>query len=176
MALSLLVLGTIASSLWAIYINVAKGFQLEWSIEGQKELSRLLQGMQNKLKDFTEPFKKTTDSLKKTYETEVFDTEGGVIGEHWERLSPYTVAQKARLGFGNKGILERTGTMRKSFKTMVSSVQGVVLNDTDYFKYHQSNQPRTKLPRRVMMKLAENQKQMIVKEFQKYIREKVLKK
>lgn len=148
---------------------MAGGFQLEWSIEGDKQLSRVLQGMENQLSDFREPFKSASDDLKKIYEDEVFSTDGKVINEKWERLSPYTVAQKARLGFP-RDILIRTGKMRESFRTIVTSSQAVIYNDVEYFKYHQSNKPRSKIPRRVMMKLAENQKQMVVKHFQEYIR------
>lgn len=144
--------------------------EIGWTIEGEKQLSRYLREVENSLKDFTVPFKRASDTLKNTFSTEVFETEGSEIGERWERLSPYTVAQKARSGYGGKGILERTGSMRRSFKTIVSSDQAVIFNTAEYFGYHQSNRPRRKLPRRVMMKLADNQKEMIVKEFQRYIK------
>jgi hypothetical protein len=69
------------------------GFQLEWSIEGSKELSRVLIGMESSLKDYTEPFTKSANFLKQTFAVDVFNTQGAAIGEKWKRLSPYTVAQ-----------------------------------------------------------------------------------
>lgn len=147
---------------------MAGGFKLEWKMEGTTELSRVLQGMKTKLKDFSKPFASASKELIKIYSNDVFNTQGGEINERWERLSPYTVAQKSRLGFP-KDILVRTGKMQKGFKSIIDKEQALIYNDTEYFKYHQSNQPRKKIPRRVMMKLAENQKQMVVKEFQKYL-------
>lgn len=145
------------------------GFQLEWDIEGEKQLSRKLQIDASAIKDFRKPFTTAANSLKKIFEQDVFQTQGAVIGEKWARLSPYTVAQKARLGFPLQPLV-RTGFMRGAFKTAVSSDQAVIYNDAEYFKYHQSNRPRTRLPRRVMMKLGLNQREMVVKVFHEFIR------
>lgn len=144
--------------------------QLEWSIEGEQQLSRVLRGVNGGFSNLEKPFKAAAESLKRTFSTEVFSTKGAVIGEKWARLSPYTVAQKARQGYPADPLI-RTGAMKDSFKSVVTSTEATISNTAEYFKYHQSNQPRTTLPRRVMMKLGENQKQEVVKEFQKYILE-----
>ena len=145
------------------------GFQLEWSIEGETQLSRVLLGMESNLKDYTEPFKQSADFLKQTFSVDVFNTQGAAIGEKWKRLSPYTVAQKARQGMPSTPLIA-SGNMRASFKTAVSTDQAVITNDAPYFKYHQSKEPRSKIPRRVMMKITEQSKETIVKYFQEYIR------
>ena len=142
--------------------------QLQWSIEGEQQLSRVMRGINGGFADLTKPFSESAKKLKSLYEGEVFSSRGAVIGERWERLSPYTVAQKARQGYPLDPLI-RTGAMRDSFKTLVTSDHAEITNTAEYFKYHQSNQPRTRIPRRVMMKLGENQKQLVVKEFQKYI-------
>lgn len=144
-------------------------FQVQWSIEGEQQLSRSLRGLSSKVKDFREPFGRAAKNLKNTFERDVFSTRGGVIRERWARLSPYTVAQKARSGYPEAPLI-RTGKMKRSFRSIVSTNQAIIYNDVNYFKYHQSNRPRRKLPRRVMMKLADQQKEMIVKEFQSYLR------
>jgi phage gpG-like protein len=59
--------------------------------------------------------------------------------------------------------------MQHSFKSIVASDQAVISNSAPYFKYHQSNKPRSRIPRRVMMALGQNQKQDIVRFFQSYI-------
>ncbi len=143
-------------------------FQLQWSIEGATELSRELLGISAKLRDYRQPFRQSADMLVRQFSNEVFATQGAVLGEKWKRLSPYTVAQKARLGFPSEPLV-RTGRMQRSFDSIVSTDQAVVRNTADYFKYHQSNQPRQKLPRRVMMKLTDNTKADIVRYFQAYI-------
>ncbi len=148
--------------------------RLEWSIEGEKELSRKLIGLSSDLKDLREPFQSSADYLRTVFSKDVFDTQGGAIGEQWKRLSPYTVSQKARRGYPDTPLIG-SGRMRESFKTIVSSDQAVIYNDAQYFKYHQSKAPRTKIPRRVMMKLHDPQKQEIVRFFQEYSRRAVSK-
>jgi phage gpG-like protein len=143
-------------------------FQLEWSIEGDKQLSRRLVGLEGALSDYRRPFSDSASYLKTTFSRDVFDTQGAAIGERWTRLSPYTVAQKARRGYPSTPLIG-TGSMRNSFQTIVSSDQAVVYNTAAYFKFHQSKAPRKHLPRRVMMKLADRQKETIVRLFQEHI-------
>jgi phage gpG-like protein len=146
-------------------------FQLQWTIEGEKELSRVLLGVGKSLQDFRQPFESSADFLKKTFSTDVFATQGRAIGERWKRLSPATVAQRARDGYFG-GPLIRTGRMQRSFASVVQTDQAVVYNTAEYFKYHQSKQGRSfRLPRRVMMAMGQNQKVTIVRYFQEYIRE-----
>jgi phage gpG-like protein len=145
-------------------------FQLQWTIEGQTQLSRKLVGLRSDLKDYTRPFSDSAFYLKSVFSRDVFDTQGAAIGERWKRLSPYTVAQKARHGYPSSPLIG-SGAMQNSFKTIVSSDQAVIYNTAAYFKYHQSKAPRSRIPRRVMMKLASRQKEEVVRVFQQYIRE-----
>lgn len=143
--------------------------QLSWTIEGEKQLSRVLTGLSDKVKDLRIPFKNSAEYLVKTYSEDVFSSNGGAVKETWARLSPYTVAMKALRGL-SPDILVATGEMKESFKSIVESRRATIYNDTDYFKYHQSNKPRRgNLPRRVMMKFADEQKEEVVRFFQKYI-------
>lgn len=146
-------------------------FQLQWSIEGDKELSRVLTGLGAKLDDFRQPFNSSAEYLKSTFSKDVFNTQGRAIGERWKRLSPATVADKARRGYLS-GPLIRTGRMRDSFASIVQTDQAVVYNTAEYFKYHQSKHGRSgRLPRRVMMALGANQKVEIVRYFQQYVQQ-----
>jgi len=105
--------------------------------------------------------------LKNLFSNDVFETEGAAIGEHWQPLSPTYGSQKAKR-YPGKGILEKTGTMRNGFLTLVRPDMAQVWNQVEYFKYHQSNAPRTRLPRRVMMALDERGKIAVVKIFHNY--------
>jgi len=145
------------------------GFQMKWSIEGTKELSRVLRGLESTLTDYSYPFTQSANYLTGYFSRDVFDSQGAALGKRWKRLSPYTVAQKARSGFPTAPLV-RTGNMRSGFRSIVSTGQAVIYNTADYFKYHQSRQPRAHLPRRVMMKLSGNLKEQIVKYFQEHIR------
>ena len=145
-------------------------FAISWSIEGDKQLSRNLLVMANRVKDWTPAFAETAYSLKSIFSEDVFQSEGGAIEESWAPLSKAYALRKARM-YPGKGILERTGDMKNGFMTLVRPDMAQVWNKVEYFKYHQSNQPRSHLPRRVMMKLAENQREMVVKIFHTYFQE-----
>lgn len=141
-----------------------KGFYLSWEIEGDVQLSRNLQLLASRVKDWTPAFAETADVLKSLFSEEVFSTEGRVIGESWAPLSKAYAYQKAKK-FPGKGLLEATGKMKGGFLTLYRSDMAAVWNDVEYFKYHQSNQARAKLPRRVMMKLAQEQRRVVVRIF-----------
>ena len=143
-------------------------FQLNWTIEGEKQLSRVLSGLRDDIKNLQAPFSESAKKLIKVFSQDSFSTQGQVINERWARLSPYTVAQKARNGYPPDPLI-RTGAMKKSFRSVVQTDSATIYNTAEYFKYHQSNQPRKKIPRRVMMKLAEEQKTMVVRIFQKHL-------
>src|SRR3954451_13426957 len=97
-------------------------FVLQWQVEGATQLSRRLEGLSAHTKNLTVPFRKSADMLIGVYSRDVFTTRGAVINKPWKRLSPYTVAQKARLGY-TSGPLIRTGKMKRSFTSIVASDQ-----------------------------------------------------
>lgn len=145
---------------------------LTWTIEGKKELSRKLHGVSLEMKDWRAPLERAATNLVKVFSTDVFTTRGRAVGSTWAPLSPATIARKAR---GDTPLIE-TGRMKGNFTKQVHADYAVIGNDTPYFKYHQSNKPRTKLPRRVMMQLGNNQKQMIQREFLKAFNDKIKRK
>jgi phage gpG-like protein len=145
-------------------------FQLSWTIEGEKQLSRRLLIMSDSVKDWTPAFRQTAQDLKNIFSNDVFNTQGRAIQESWKPLSRAYAYQKAQK-YPGKGILEATGKMRKSFQSIFKPDYAEVWNSIYYFKYHQSNQPRSKLPRRVMMKLGNQQREMVVRIFNTYFQE-----
>lgn len=144
------------------------GFTISWNIEGEQQLSRRLTGLAERIRDMTPAFQETAITLQDLFATQVFETQGAVIDEHWDPLSPTYEARKAKK-YPGKGILEATGAMREGFLSLWRPDMAKVWNQVEYFKYHQSNQPRGKIPRRVMMKLAENQREQVVKIFQTFL-------
>lgn len=146
--------------------------ELNWQIEGEQQLSRRLQNIGEGVKDWTPAFKETADELARIFQQDVFETEGGIIGEQWAALSPTYLAKKLAEGYPATPLI-RTGKMQAGFQSMFKADYAEVWNAIAYFKYHQSNRPRKKLPRRVMMKLGENQKQLVVKIFHTYWYKKV---
>ena len=127
------------------------------TLEGEKQLSRRILKLADNVQDFRPELSKSTSFLKNFFGGEVFATRGGAIGESWvKRKKAYSWP-----------ILERSGKMRRSFKTKAEKLRGEVWNAVRYFKYHQSRLPRHKLPRRVMMKLTNQLKDEIIQIFHK---------
>lgn len=139
---------------------------LTFTIEGEKELSRKLRGISLGVKNWRPQMKKIGNYLVQTFSGPVFTTRGAEIGEPWKpRKKSYPWP-----------ILEKSGRMRRGFKYQAQIAQVTILNTTDYFKYHQSKAPRTKLPRRVMMKLDRERKEGIVKIFHQRLVNQIIKK
>lgn len=141
--------------------------ELTFSIEGETQLLRRLKGAESDLRNWEPEFNKTGKLLLKTFR-ENFDSQGRTLGVTWPPLAPSTVAEKRRLGYPLTPLV-RTGKMRRGFRANSSKRDVVIRNVQDYFVYHQSRQPRKKIPRRVMMKLDAKRKQLIIKIFQKSI-------
>lgn len=124
---------------------------INFVLEGEVIMSRRLQGISNI--DLAKPFDRAAGRLVSFYEGDVFSSQGAAIGKPW-------------VGGPRYHGLDVSGTMRGNFKKRVSSSRMEVYNPTPYFVYHQSNQPRKKLPRRQMIDLDEERRQWIVKEVQ----------
>lgn len=128
-------------------------------IEGVSELNRRLLIMSDGVKDFTEPLTASVSEVKRSIDLN-FDAAGAVFesGGWMPRKIMYAWP-----------ILNKTGKMKSSFTDTVGREQATIGNSADYFKYHQSNQARKKIPRRVMLKLDNERKEFIQKQFQAYI-------
>jgi phage gpG-like protein len=140
-------------------------FQISWQLEGEQQLLRNLRIKADRVKDWTPAFKKVSEELKNTFANDVFQSRGGAIGEKWPKLSPQYLAAKTRAGYPEQPLV-RTGAMQKSFKTLFKADMAAVWNTAAYFKYHQSKLPRNRLPRRAMMKIYHQQREVIQKAFQ----------
>ena len=140
--------------------------ELEMSIEGERQLSRRIEGIAKDCKDFSPEFKDVGSYLVGFFSGEVFDSRGAVYGEAWKK-------RKKEYPWP---LLEKTGEMRYAFKDKVEKMGVAVFNPVMYFKFHQSKMPRRKLPRRIMMKLDEMRKSMIVQIFHRGIWNRLTKK
>jgi|SRR5579885_1723024 len=127
---------------------------LEATIEGQTELQRYLLGVETAIKDWKPALEASAKELMKSFQLN-FDARGGLFGGWAARKKSYPWP-----------LLEKTGAMRGSFYQQITPDKLVIGNRAPYFPYHQSNAPRTRLPRRVMMAIDETRAVLIVKAFQ----------
>lgn len=105
-----------------------------------KKLSSMAAGFSN----YSKPFELVGDDLLHLFGVEVFDTNGGAIGDNWRALAKSTLALRAaRKGYYANTPVETnktlvwTGRLRGGFKKEVKPMQLRIYNDVDYFKYHQ---------------------------------------
>jgi hypothetical protein len=136
-------------------------FRITADIEGERQLDAYLGTVATGIKDFREPLNAIGSELLKTFDLN-FQRRGALAGG-WAR----------RKDDNPWPLLEKTGAMRSAFRSRTNSDSVTLDNTAPYFRYHQSNQPRTRLPRRVMMFIDEQRRQFIIKRFQRHIVESV---
>jgi phage gpG-like protein len=133
--------------------------QVTFEIEGVKEVAAMFDTAGKRAGSMREPMTRIREMMLKTFDMN-FASHGKVLGEPWK---------PRRMG-RPWPMLERTGLMRHSFTGRVGGDYVELYNTQNYFKFHQSNKPRsTNLARRVMMKIDEERRRNIIKELQMHI-------
>lgn len=128
-------------------------------IQGDRQMSVALGVVAESLKDFSAPLGQVGHDLLKSFDQN-FESRGALFESGgWA----------PRKDNNPWPLLERRGDMRSEFRSDVESDSVTLTNDAPYFKYHQSNAPRTRLPRRVMMALTDDSRTQIVKTFQVFL-------
>ena len=135
------------------------GFGLEFIANGTTEVAAMFMDAGDRGKNLNKPLQDSSKTLLKTFDMN-FDSQGNTLGAPWKpRLEPY-----------GWPLLQKTGLMRHGFGAAFGTDFVTLYNGAPYFKYHQSSAPRkTRLPRRVMMKIDEIRRQQIIKYFQAWI-------
>nr|DAJ28863.1 MAG TPA: virion morphogenesis protein [Caudoviricetes sp.] len=126
-------------------------------VEGDTQIARQFMGLETNLQNFHKPLDKSRKQLLKTTDAN-FGVSGALMGGWQPRTQIYSWP-----------LLQRTGRMRGDFRSSVKVSRMEIWNPTPYFKYHQSNRPRRKLPRRVMLKIIAQDKRRIMKFFHEWL-------
>jgi len=136
---------------------------LTFELQGEKQLIRKFRGIKLAGRNWLPTMRLIGRDLTGVFSGVVFDTQGRAIGEPWKKRKkpkPWP-------------LLDRTGKLKGGFRYKAKRLSVEIYNITNYFIYHQSNQPRRKLPRRVMMKLDNKRKANIMRRFQQTMRKKI---
>lgn len=132
--------------------------EIRAEIEGEKQVSAYLGTVAGGIKQWRSPLQKIAGEMHKAYQMN-FDSRGALYGG-WaprKQTKPWP-------------LLEKTGRLRKGYYDQLQGSDTLVIgNRTAYFGYHQSNQPRSRLPRRIMLKIDEARRNFIFKAFQEHI-------
>lgn len=131
--------------------------ELRFFIEGEVQLSAYLGTAANNVKDFGPALQKSKHELLKSFDLN-FSGRGNLFGGWAPRQKNYPWP-----------LLERTGAMRSAFQGVVTASSLTLSNSAPYFGYHQSRESRSRLPRRIMMKIDAARRNFIVKTFQEHI-------
>lgn len=134
------------------------GLHLNFTIDGERQVSAELGISADHLEDFTKPMEKSGDIMLEAVQDN-FDQRGARFGG-WK-------PRKYR-GDGHP-LMEDSGKMRRGFYADHGKDYAYASNDVDYFKYHQSNEPRKVIPRRVMLMIDSQERDDIFKVFQEYV-------
>lgn len=126
-------------------------------VEGDIQLDRRLGFIGKAIDDFSSPLEASENSLMKSFD-ENFSARGQLFGGWAPRKKLY-----------DWPLLEQTGETREGFVGAVTRTQLVIGNTSEKFPFHQSNKPRSKLPRRVMMMIDAQRKREIQKHFQEFV-------
>lgn len=140
---------------------------LEGNIEGEQQLSRRLGVIADGVADFSDPLEESSKLLLKTFDQN-FTTKGATLGKPWR---PRKAIYRKGARIDTWPLLQKTGDMRESFVHAVTKTEAHIGNTSDYFGYHQSNMPRTRMPRRVMMRIDEQRRREIIRNFQQFLTE-----
>jgi len=108
-----------------------------------REMESIIKSVNKWMKDFRKPFKKLQKIQLKEID-EAFKVDWRNINwVRWKKLQPATTRQKIKLNV-NKGILQRSWKLRKSFKKLLLRKDRLVIwNTKTYFKYHQRGTMKT---------------------------------
>ena len=123
---------------------------LQITITGDKRLDTKLKRLGSALFENRESMHDIGKQAATYYANQGFNSQGGVFGTKWQRLSPKYALIKAKL-YPGRPPLVATGTMQNNFTFAAGSNQVVIENKSPQFKYHQSTAPRSKMPRRASM-------------------------
>lgn len=85
---------------------------LEAKLQNLTRIRKKFQGIGDALTEITPSLEASVQRVLQDAFERVLDAEGV---PRWRKLSPYTVLEKRRLGYGSKPILERTGRLRRSY-------------------------------------------------------------
>lgn len=129
------------------------------TIRGVQNVRGKIANLQRASQDWTEELTAVGKWLQE-WQNQVFETEGSVIGESWQALTPQYADWKAH-NYPGRGILQLTGTLQKGWELKVGSKQLNFTNKTPWALAQNYGYPPRNLPARTFFKIEDAQKKKI---------------
>lgn len=144
--------------------------EIQITIAGDKETVKKLEKFEGALSDWQSELQSIGGLLQTFYSTAVYETEGGAFGAPWAQLSQPYEAWK-RTAYPGRGILVRSGDMKRGYKYTAGRSEMKLWNPVDYAKFHQYGTSR--MPQRLLLKLDDQRKNEIIKVIKKGVVDKI---
>ena len=93
---------------------------LQVDVKNLLHIRKRFEGVHDSLKTISPSLSAAVQQVLQTAFREILDAEGI---PKWVKLSPYTLREKQRLGYGGKRILQRTNRLRRSYSARSSDSQ-----------------------------------------------------
>ncbi len=148
-------------------------FRME--IAGEVQVDRAIARFAEGCSDYRTVWPQVMDEFY-AEERDQFQSEGAAGGQGWQPLSPAYLQWKER-HYPGQPIMRRTGALESSL-TSATDANAVALQGrtalalgsrVQYALYHQSLEPRTRLPRRPLVQLTEQFARTVMRLFQVYL-------
>ncbi|WP_152467701.1 phage virion morphogenesis protein [Gordonia terrae] len=129
---------------------MADSLDVRLKVDGDAQLKAMLSGLSLDLQNLRPAMDEVGRGAVRMFSGPVFASRGQRLGESWPRLSTDYAAQKAKR-YAGRPVLVRTGQMQSRFGHQAAATSVTIYNLDPKFKFHQSNAPRSKIPRRAMI-------------------------
>lgn len=126
-------------------------------LEGIPQSKEMIELVRQAASDMRSGFRSVGEYLLHVYSVEVFESEGAIYGKRWAPLNPkYSLWKSTR--YPGRGILERTGRMRRSFRAVSTRDYLTINNSVEYLRKHQNGDG---VPKRVIVDLQKRQRDRV---------------
>lgn len=140
--------------------------KIQIDIKGAEEALSQLGDIDKAFGSWKPELKQMGDYLKNFYSNELYESEGAVWGSRWAQLSePYKFNK--RILYPGRGILQRTGDMRRGYDYEATNDRVTLWNTQEYAKYHQFG--TKKMPKREIIGIDRKRREEVVKIFKQGI-------
>lgn len=126
---------------------------IDVKITGDKEIIKKLSKLGLAMMTYKEAMGDIGEAYEDFYGNAVIKSQGGIIGVKWKPLSTKYKKFKTKNYNAATQLLVASGKMKKSFGHEADSKSVTIYNDDPKFAYHNSDEPRSKMPRRQIFKV-----------------------
>lgn len=152
--------------------------RINFTLDGEALVDRVFAVIEERIENPSPAWPAVVKAFQ-AIEAEVFQGEGAHTGRPWPQLAPRTQADRRRKGFPPAHpILARTHALERALTlgdgaaavTTARTLRYRLAPEVGYWVYHQSNKPRSRIPRRATVLLTADDRTKIIHPIRLYVR------